>query len=537
MYQLLIVDDEIHAVRAVQAAVDWAELSISHIHVAHNIKQAMGIFGEYPIDIMICDIEMPQGSGIELLSWVREQHLLTESIFLTCHSNFIYAKEAIQLGSLDYMLKPVKLNELRAVVLKGVEKINEKREQHISKAESQYYAKLWHTNRSILMERFWQDVLDQRDLSPKRIRDVLQSRNLPIRETDSYLPILILVQRWAEKLNTQDRQLIEYALMNAADHLILRGNEQGQLVRITSDMFVAILPAGTEAEDQTKNIEQMCKIYIESCNGYFQCDISCYVGEQGVIHEMAARYNSLICMKESNLNRNNHVFFVSEGINTVQSVVVIQMNVWLKMLEQGAYDAIYSESERYLNSLRDVVGLNVEVLQQFIQKFLQMLYSFIQFKEWQAYQVLGEAIAVEQLSRAVRSVTDLQTWVKYALDQTVQFCYGAEDTKPLMDRIIAFIKQHVDQAISREDIARHVNLHPDYLSRRFKKETGKSIVEFIVEERISMAKELLVTTNMSVSEIALCVGYSNFSYFSKIFKQGVRMNPIQYRKFHRSELY
>ncbi|WP_136608745.1 helix-turn-helix transcriptional regulator [Paenibacillus dokdonensis] len=207
------------------------------------------------------------------------------------------------------------------------------------------------------------------------------------------------------------------------------------------------------------------------------------------------------------------------------------------MLEQDAYDAIYSESERYLNSLKDVAGLKVEVLQQFIQSFLQMLYSFIQFKEWQAYEVLGEAIAIEQLPYAVRSVTDLQAWVKYTLDQTIQFCYGAEDTKPLMDRIIAFIKQHVDQAISREDIARHVNLHPDYLSRRFKKETGKSIVEFIVEERISMAKELLVTTNMSVSEIALCVGYSNFSYFSKIFKQGVRMNPNQYRKFHRSELY
>lgn len=536
MYQLLIVDDEIHAVRAVQAAVDWAELSISRIHVAHNIKQAMGIFGEHPIDIMICDIEMPQGSGIELLSWVRERHLLTESIFLTCHSNFAYAKEAIQLGSLDYILKPVKRNELRAVVLKGVEKVNEKREQHISKAESQYYAKLWHTNRSILMERFWQDVLDQRDASPKRIRDVLQSRNLPIRETDSFLPILIVVQRWAEQLNPQDRKLMEYAVMNAADHMILRGEEQGQLVRITGDMFVAILPTGTRTEDHAKDMEWTCKTYIESCNRYFRCDISCYVGEQGMIHEMAARYNRLICMKESNLNRNNHVFFVSEGINTAQSVAVIQMNVWLKMLEQGAYDAVYSESERYLNSLKDVVGLNVEVLRQFMQKFLQMLYSFIQFKEWQAYEVLGEAIATEQLSRAVRSVTDLQAWVKFALDQTTQFGYGAEDTKPLMDRIIAFIREHVDQAISREDIARHVNLHPDYLSRRFKKETGKSIVEFIVEERISMAKELLVTTHMSVSDIALCVGYSNFSYFSKIFKQEVKMNPKQYRKSRRSEL-
>lgn len=537
MYQLLIVDDEIHAVRAVQAGVDWAELSISHIHVAHNIKQAMGIFGEHPIDIMICDIEMPQGSGIELLSWVRERHSLTESIFLTCHSNFTYAKEALQLGSLDYMLKPVRFNELRAVVLRGVERINEKREQHISKAESQYYAKLWHTNRSILMERFWQDVMDQRVSGPKRIRDVLHSRNLPIRETESFLPILIFVQRWAEKMNSQDKRLMEYALANAADHMILRGDEHGQLVRISSDAFLVMLPASERTVDHMEDMGQICQIYIESCNRYFRCDISCYVGERGWIHEMAVRYNSLICLKDSNMNRSNHVFFLSEEMNSSESIDVIQMNVWLKMLEQGAYDAILSESERYLNSLKDVGGLKAEVLQQFFQNFLQMLYSFIQFKEWQAYQVLGEVIAIEQMSQAVRSVTDLQTWVKYALEQTIKFGDSMEDTQSLMDRIITFIKQHLDQAISREDIARHVNLHPDYLSRRFKKETGKSIVEFIVEEKIIMAKQLLVTTNMSVSDIALCVGYSNFSYFSKIFKHGVQMNPIQYRKSQRSELY
>ncbi|MEC0227056.1 response regulator transcription factor [Paenibacillus alba] len=537
MYQLLIVDDEIHAVRAVQAGVDWAELSISHIHVAHSTKQAMRIFDEHLIDIMICDIEMPQSSGLELLSWVRERHSLTQSIFLTCHSSFAYAQEALQLGSLDYMLKPVKFNELRAVVLRGIEMINEKREQQISMIENQYFANLWHTNRSILMERFWQEVMDQSVSSPERIRDVLHRKNLPIRETESFLPILIFVQRWAEKLNAQDKKLMEYALLNAADHMIFHGDEHGQLVRMSSDVFVAILPVREQTVNLMKDIRQLCEIYIESCNRYFRCDLSCYVGEQGWIHEMAIRYNSLICMKDSNLNRSNHVFFLSEDLKSSESIDVLQMNVWLKMLEQGAYDAILAEAERYLKSLKEVVGLKAEVLEQFFQNFLQMIYSFIQFKEWQAYQVLGEAIAIEQMSQAIRSVTNLQIWVKYALDQTIKFCYVTEDTQSVMDRILTFIKQHLDEAISREDIARHVNWHPDYLSRRFKKETGKSLVEFIVEEKIAMAKELLVTTNMSVSDIALSVGYSNFSYFSKIFKHGVQMNPNQYRKSQRSELY
>lgn len=531
MYQLLIVDDEIHAVRAVQAGVNWEELSISHIHVAHNIKQAKDIFGEHPIDIMICDIEMPQGSGIELLTWVRETHALTESIFLTCHSSFDYAKEALQLGSLDYMLKPVKFQELRTVVQKGVEKVNEKREQHVSKAASQYYAMLWQTHRPILMERFWHDVMDRRLSShPERIREALQSQNLPIQETEFFLPVLIYVQRWAEKLSPRDEKLMEYALRNAADDIIWRGCEHRQFVRMSRDLYMAILPAEQLGDDRDQRLRQCLMDYIASCNHYFRCDISCYIGEEGQPHEMATRYESLIRMKDSILNGNNDVFFWSEEIKSTETVDVIRMNVWLKMLEQGAYDAILAESEQYLNSLQAVEGLKAEVLQQFLQNFLQMLYHFFQFKEWQAFQVLGEEVSVERMSQAVRSLTDLRIWVRTALIRTIEFSRQANDNETVMDKVKSFISQHVSQSISREDIARHVHLHPDYLSRLFKKETGQSIVEYILDEKMTIARELLSGTELSVSDVASSVGYSNFSYFSKVFKNAVHMNPNEYRK-------
>ncbi|REK71884.1 response regulator [Paenibacillus paeoniae] len=531
MYQLLIVDDEIHAVRAVQKGVNWEELSISRIHVAHNIKQAKDIFGEHAIDIMICDIEMPQGSGIELLSWVREQHTQTESIFLTCHSNFDYAKEAIQLGSLDYMLKPVKFHELRNVVQKGVEKVGEKRELHVSKVEGQYYSMLWQTHRPVLMERFWHDVMDRRQSShPERIRDALHNQSLPIKETDSFLPVLIYVQRWAEKLNPRDGKLMEYALRNAADDIIWRGCEHRPFVRMSDDLYVAILPADQGESGWEQQLKPILGDYIAACNRYFRCDISCYVGERGLPHEIAIRYDRLIRMKDNVLNRNNDVVFWSEELGNTESIDVIRMNVWLKMLEKGAYDAILTESAQYLQSLQELGCLRAEVLQQFLQNFLQMLYHFYQFKEWQAYQVLGEEVSLERLSQAVRSLTDLRIWVRSTLTRTITYSRQAQDNETVMDKVKSFISQHVSQSISREDISRHVHLHPDYLSRLFKKETGQSLVEYILDEKMVIARELLSGTELSVSDVASSVGYSNFSYFSKVFKSTVQMNPNEYRK-------
>jgi two-component system response regulator YesN len=71
MYRLLIVDDEIHAVNGIKSGLQWDELSIVEIHTAYNNRQAKEVFAEHEIDLMICDIEMPQGNGLELLAWVR----------------------------------------------------------------------------------------------------------------------------------------------------------------------------------------------------------------------------------------------------------------------------------------------------------------------------------------------------------------------------------------------------------------------------------------------------------------------------------
>jgi two-component system response regulator YesN len=101
MLHLLIVDDEPLAVRGVKAAIQWDMLGIETIYTAYNAAQAKEVYTNHRIDIMLCDIEMPEDSGLDLLVWVREHYPATETIFLTCHADFAFAKQAIQLGSFD----------------------------------------------------------------------------------------------------------------------------------------------------------------------------------------------------------------------------------------------------------------------------------------------------------------------------------------------------------------------------------------------------------------------------------------------------
>lgn len=86
--------------------------------------------------------------------------------------------------------------------------------------------------------------------------------------------------------------------------------------------------------------------------------------------------------------------------------------------------------------------------------------------------------------------------------------------------------------MSREDIAEHVYLNPAYLSRLFRKETGLSLTDYTASLRIQKAKLELLDTNHRVSDVAMSVGYSNFSHFTKLFKKTTGLTPQEYRKKH-----
>ncbi|MCF0134447.1 MAG: response regulator, partial [Blautia sp.] len=96
---LLIVDDEMIAIKGMMNGIDWKKCGIDgNVWTAYSLRSALQILKAQPVDIMLCDIEMPGGTGIDLLREVRDFNENISCIFLTCHADFQYAQEAITLG-------------------------------------------------------------------------------------------------------------------------------------------------------------------------------------------------------------------------------------------------------------------------------------------------------------------------------------------------------------------------------------------------------------------------------------------------------
>lgn len=175
---LLIVDDEALAVQGVLDSVSWDRLGFEKILTAYSSAQAKKVLEQEKVRILICDIEMRGGSGLDLVEWIRQQGLNPKCIFLTCHDEFSYAKRAISLDCCEYVLKPVLGEEMTNLLLK----VKHEAEQE---DQEQYYM------------RYGQKYLDF--ISAKDNRTMEEQGGNALRSTENYI-----LGHLSEILNPQD---------------------------------------------------------------------------------------------------------------------------------------------------------------------------------------------------------------------------------------------------------------------------------------------------------------------------------------------
>jgi YesN/AraC family two-component response regulator len=99
-----------------------------------------------------------------------------------------------------------------------------------------------------------------------------------------------------------------------------------------------------------------------------------------------------------------------------------------------------------------------------------------------------------------------------------------------MKVVIDYIERNIKKGISLEDVANHVNISTYYLSKIFKKEMGVNFITYITDRKMELAKEMLVTTDVPVLNIALDLAYNEANYFSKAFKKKTGYTPSEYRE-------
>lgn len=117
MYSILLVDDDVLALEGLKSGVHYHEIGFEQVYCATSMKSACEILSSCAIDVLVTDIEMPGGSGLELQKWLVEKGLKVVTVFLTCHASFQYAQNAIRQHIFDYLLKPIRYPEFEQKLL------------------------------------------------------------------------------------------------------------------------------------------------------------------------------------------------------------------------------------------------------------------------------------------------------------------------------------------------------------------------------------------------------------------------------------
>lgn len=521
MISILIVDDEEPAIEGIRISVDWRSLGITNVYTAPDAQSARRVISENQVDLVLCDIEMPQETGLDLLRWVNRNDPDIICIFLTCHADFTYAREAVHMGAFDYLLKPALISDIESVLRRAVRKWEEETRQAQDDAK-------WQKNGLTVMEHFWLDVIT--GILPadrEKIARQAHSHNLSPELDKAYLPILCAVRIWNKPLNQWEKGDLEYAFKNMLTELFTYGDTPPLILSNMPGRQILLIPCEKEEWTNMSMVEQSCEKFFDTMKKYFGGAICFYIGEPGTAERLSAVYSQLTTLEKQNVSYDNQLFYVRKQNGKIQREIRPDIESWRRLFLTGHGEELCSQVEEYLRSAVERREMNISVLTLFYHNFMQMVYAALAEQNILAEQLIRDLHP--DTGNALESVEHMMQYLRHIVEASMQYIENASRKNCMVSQVKQYIAEHIGEDLSRDLLAGIVYLNPNYLSRLFRNETGKSLVDYITGEKIAVVRKLLLETNLSVTEIAQRLGYTNMPYFSKVFKKETSLSPVEYR--------
>ena len=522
---LLLVDDEYYSLEGLRTSIEHMQLDIEHIFCAYSMQNAQEFYESNQIDIMISDIEMPKGSGLELLQWVRDQEFSTVTIFLTSYANFNYASNAIKLQSIDYLLKPIDTEQLHNCMLNAIHRVRQLETQEAYREKS----KFWDVSRKKLEEQFWNDLCLQ-IIPPdsEQIIKELKSYHLPqtLLHQNYYIALL---QAYIKK--EEDRweiNLYEYAIKNVVFEVLEKFHINPVLTRVNEKQYLLCIPSNeiTDRSQHEKICNQLLRSLVNSLPGLFQV----YLGSLAPLQDIGSSYQRLLNYAYNNINEECKVFDITQPKSENYSRNIPSLNEWSNLLMQNKKEEVKEQAMRYLTELLKSNMASRSDLVKFNHDFMQVIYSILEKNGESAHRLFDNSTSEQIFDQACNSIEAMKKWVLHAIDVFSDCLSTINQSETSIELIKKYIREHLEDDLNRKKLAALVFLSPDYLSHVFSERTGESLTTFILNERIKRAKELLLLSNHSIRDIALSSGFPNISYFSRQFKSLTGKTPQEYRK-------
>lgn len=524
---ILLVDDDRFVVSALEKKIDWSSLADARVFTAYNVLQAEKIMRSDQIDICVCDIEMPGKSGLDLLAWVREEGFKTQFIFLTSYADFSYAQKAITLSSLDYQLKPIDFQKLYQILQKAVGKVQETAAQNKTQEDSRH----WRNNYRNIVDLFWKDLFKNPVLrEPAILEKELKRKDLPYNSEDCFLPVLIKLYPDKELWKDLEPALVDFSFFNITEETLQEACILYETIITLQPYEYIILISGIHLEEVRGPLNASFRRLFSNLKNFLKCDFSCCISQEVPLPRLPEILGQLRSMREENLNKVNTLLFLSSYVPRKSEYMPPSMEILNTFLEQKDADTVIQNLKQYLETIAHKQEIGKEELMRLKLDMEQMVFSYLQKNGIEAHTLFGQEETSVLESKSLESISYMMSYLKHILVRTVDYSSFVKEEKSVVDLILDYIRQHYSEDITRTMLADMVFLNPDYMARLFKKQTGSSVVNYITVYRIEKAKEFLHNSSIPVSAVASKVGYGNYSYFSKLFKDVVGCTPNEYRK-------
>jgi AraC-type DNA-binding domain-containing proteins len=340
------------------------------------------------------------------------------------------------------------------------------------------------------------------------------------------------------------RDILQHSLRASVSELLLDSGKLGRLVQLEDGNWLVLVQKDLRGENPQMLIEgneidwaalrSRCLALRERFRSYWRCGVAFFIGAPLACRDLAAEYEILCAMGRDSASDSISFLREDRGENPAdeagEEAPPPDFGAWAFMLRGGDGHALTKEVTRYLIPRDARPRGGSAFLRGFQQDFLQMAYEVLKAKGIQAHELCDGGRASGLWDRSCGSVDDMLAWVSYVVLKVAELLEEEGVGATVVERVRSYVAANLESDLSRKSIAAQVGLNPDYLARIFKRETGLSICDFVQGERLAMARSLLSTTEMPICEIALQVGYKNFSHFAEAFRCYSGKNPIDFRR-------
>ncbi|MDU0204500.1 MULTISPECIES: response regulator [Paenibacillus] len=534
MIQLLIVDDEAHVVDRLHATIDWASIGIEQVFKAYSGKEALELLEQFSIDIVLTDIQMPGISGLQLIAEINRRWQKTKCILLSGYSDFNYAKEAILQGTEDYLLKPVTEPDLLAAVGRVMEKLQSEWQEVFSKQRLSYTVK---ENLPLLRGNLLSDLLQGRKLTEQSLRDKMQMLELPDFHEHPCVLMMIRLESDFLEYDMSRLSLMEYAISNMVEELFAEKFDSWH-TKDAHDYLIFVMKKKPLAEDQEDSswLERTASVLQSAVKNYLKGKISILLSSWGQFpSEVTSLYNASLNAFRKQIG-SEHELLMRLGDESVQpELSALQRLYEPPTLNHLLEAARWEDTEDKLTLIFDEMEAKFSESQEHLLEVyfsVASAFAYIAHKNGRPlHQLIGGDYDRMTEGIPFRTVNQLRDWTIRSLHRMREdMDQERKDSRvTLINDIRSFIDQHLANDVSLQSIADHVFLHPVYVSKIYKLETGDNLSDYVNRVRMDRAAYLLKNGHDKIYEIATQLGYQRPHSFNHAFKKHYGMTPQEYR--------